>query len=128
MALQPRRSAANIDEYIAGYPAPVQALLQSVRQTIARAVPDAQQKISYGIPTFARHGNLVHFAAFDRHIGLYPGSAAIVAFRAELQAYRCSKGTVRLPLDQPLPLALIARIVAYRIEHDAARAKGRKTR
>ena len=89
----------------------------------AHFVPGASEKISYGIPTFHLHGNLVHFAAFANHVGLYPGASGIAAFAAELQGYRTSKGTVQLPLDAPLPLDLIARIVRHRVEENLKRRK-----
>jgi uncharacterized protein YdhG (YjbR/CyaY superfamily) len=118
-----RASVASIDAYIAAYPADVQALLQSVRRTITQAAPGASERISYGIPTFTLRGNLVHFAAFKQHIGLYPGAAAIASFKADLRAYRSSKGAVQFPLDQPLPLQLIERIVRHRVEQDQRPSK-----
>jgi len=98
---------ATIDEYIAGFPPDVQARLESVRHAIRKAAPGAQEKISYGIPTFALRGNLVHFAAFRNHVGFYPGAAGIAEFVNEFAGYEASKGTVRFPMDRPIPLALI---------------------
>ncbi|RYZ51845.1 MAG: hypothetical protein EOP49_10830 [Sphingobacteriales bacterium] len=117
--------ATTIDEYIAGFPPDVQVLLEEVRQAISQVAPDATETISYAIPTFRLHGNLVHFAAFKNHIGLYPAPRALEAFAAELAEYKGSKGTVQFPLDQPLPIDLIQRIVKYRIEETAA-SKTRK--
>jgi uncharacterized protein YdhG (YjbR/CyaY superfamily) len=114
---------ANIDEYIAGFPADVQQRLQSIRQAVRNAAPDAEEEISYRMPTFALRGNLIHFAAFKRHIGLYPGAAAIAALREDLAGYRTSKGAVQLPLDRPLPLGLVEKIVQFRIEDGLRRAK-----
>lgn len=111
-----RASHATIDDYIAAHPADVQARLQQVRQTIQAAAPEATEAISYQIPTFKLHGNLIHFAAFQHHIGLYPGTAAIGAFQVDLQGYRTSKGTIQLPLDRALPLDLIERIVRFRVD------------
>lgn len=92
-----------------------QALLRKVRQTIEKAAPDAQETISYGIPTFVRNGkNLVSFGAFASHIGFYPGAAAIATFKKELPGYKIAKGSVQFPFDEPLPLDLIARIVKFR--------------
>ncbi len=93
----------------------VQEKLQGMRKTIHAAAPEAEEKISYQMPTFYLKGNLVHFAAFKNHIGFYPVPSGILAFKKELSAYATSKGGVRFPLDRPLPLALIARIVKYRV-------------
>jgi uncharacterized protein YdhG (YjbR/CyaY superfamily) len=114
---------ANIDEYIAGFPADVQQRLQSIRQAVRNAAPEATEKISYRMPTFALRGNLIHFAAFTSHIGLYPGAAAIAALREDLAGYRTSKGAVQLPLDRPLPLGLVAKIVRFRVEDGLRPAK-----
>lgn len=119
---------ANVDAYIAGCAPALRPLLQQVRETLAAAAPAASEKISYGIPTFHLHGNLIHYAAFANHVGLYPGASAIVEFAAALQPYHTARGTIRLPLDAPLPLALIGRIVAFRIAENTQRAAARKTR
>lgn len=105
----------SIDEYIASFPAETQRLLAELRATIRAAAPDAQEKISYQMPTFAQEGNLVHFAAHKQHIGFYPTPSAIEAFQDELAAYESSKGAVRFPIGQPLPLALVRRIVEFRV-------------
>lgn len=112
----------SIDEYIAGFPEDIQARLQAVRATIRAAAPDAAERISYQMPTFALHGNLVHFAALKNHIGFYPTSSGITAFEDQLSRYEHSKGAVRFPLDQPLPLDLIRQIVQYRVTENRARA------
>jgi uncharacterized protein YdhG (YjbR/CyaY superfamily) len=118
----------NIDEYIAGFSPAVQTILQAIRQTIHEAAPDAQETISYQMPTFTLHGNLVHFAAFKNHIGFYPVPSGIDAFKDELAVYKQGKGSVQFPLDQPIPYDLIRRIVAYRVEENLAKAaaKGKK--
>ncbi len=118
----------NIDIYIAGFPSVVQEMLEQVRLTIRQAAPDAQEKIGYGIPTFTLHGNLVHFAGYKNHIGFYPGPMAIEKFERELSSYETSKGTIHFPLDAPLPLELIERIVKDRVEENlkAAEAKQKK--
>lgn len=103
----------DVDSFIAGYPKNVQAILQELRQTIQDAAPEATEKISYGIPTFTFHGNLVHFSAYEHHIGFYPGAAPIVEFKNELKTYETSKGTVKFPIDQPLPLPLVRKIVLF---------------
>ncbi|QTH40456.1 DUF1801 domain-containing protein [Cohnella sp. LGH] len=112
----------SIDEYIASFPPEIQQLLASVRETIREAAPEATEKISYQMPTYALHGNLVHFAAFKNHIGFYPAPQGIEAFKEELSVYKGAKGSVQFPLDQPLPLALIARIVKYRAEENKRKA------
>lgn len=105
-----------IDDYLDACPAPVRARLRRIRNAIRRAAPKAQEKIAYRIPTFTMRGNLVHFAAFKAHIGLYPGPEAIAAFERELAGYRTSKGAIQFPHDEPLPLALISRIVKFRVK------------
>lgn len=124
----PTRVAADIDEYIAACPAAVQRRLQSIRRTVKKVVPGAQEKISYQIPTFTLVGNLIHFAAFKTHIGVYPGPAAIEALRAELAGFRTAKGTVQFPLDEPMPLKLIEKLVRFRVEQLSRRARPRRTR
>jgi uncharacterized protein YdhG (YjbR/CyaY superfamily) len=120
-------STENIDDYIANYPAPVQAILQEIRQVIHTAAPDAVEAISYAIPTFKLRGkNLVHFGAFKHHIGFYPTPSGAEAFSADLAAYKQGKGSVQFPLDQPMPCALIRRIVLFRmneVEKRTAKAK-----
>lgn len=106
-----------IDEYIATYPPEVQVLLEGVRKAIQQAAPDAEEAISYAIPTFKLHGkNLVHFAAFKNHIGFYAAPTGHEAFREELSQYKQGKGSVQFPLDKPMPLDLIKRIVAFRVK------------
>ena len=113
----------NVDAYISQFPADVQAQLQQLRKIIHTAAPDANEKISYGIPTFYLHGNLVHFAAYRNHIGFYPSSSGMLAFAQELAAYKTSRGTVQFPLGQPLPVELIKKIVAFRVTENLAAAK-----
>lgn len=117
-----------IDEYIMGFPAPVQELLQELRAVIQKAAPDARETINYQIPTFVLHGNLVHFAAFKHHIGFYPTPSGIEAFEAELSAYEGAKGSVKFPIEKPLPFDLISRIVAYRVKENIARAQAKRKR
>jgi uncharacterized protein YdhG (YjbR/CyaY superfamily) len=128
--MKPRRTAGNIDEFIAGYPAEVQRILQEIRTIIRTAAPDAQEAIKYGIPTFVLNENLVHFAAFDRHIGFYPTPSGIDQFKDELSAYHSAKGSVQFPLDKPIPFSLIRKIVAFRVKqvrHKPASKPTRKT-
>ena len=110
--------AQSIDEYISGFPKDIQKVLQEIRNTIRKAAPDAEETINYAIPTFKLNGNLVHFAAFQKHIGFYPAPSGIDAFKKELSAYEGAKGSVQFPLDQPIPLALITRIVKFRVKEN----------
>jgi uncharacterized protein YdhG (YjbR/CyaY superfamily) len=105
----------SIDDYISGFPVEVQYLLQQVRLKIKELAPRAEEAISYGIPTFKLNGNLVHFAAFKNHIGLYPTPSGLEEFEKELSPYKQGKGSVQFPLDKPLPLDLIGKIVEYRV-------------
>jgi uncharacterized protein YdhG (YjbR/CyaY superfamily) len=121
-------TAKTIDEYIAGFPPDVQEILQKVRATIRKAAPEAEEAIKYGIPTFTLKGNLVHFGAYKKHIGFYPAPTGLEEFKEELSAYEGSKGTVRFPLDKPIPFDLISKIVEFRVMESLARAeaKGKK--
>jgi uncharacterized protein YdhG (YjbR/CyaY superfamily) len=118
---------SSIDAYIATFPPDVQEILESLRATIRAAAPEAVEKISYQMPTFALKGNLVHFAAFKHHIGFYPTPSGITAFKQELSIYPNAKGSVQFPIDQPLPMDLISRIVRFRVAENlaAAAAKSR---
>ncbi|NTW00018.1 MAG: hypothetical protein HGA19_01790 [Oscillochloris sp.] len=115
----------SIDTYIAMFPPEIQVLLESVRSTIRAAAPAASEKISYQMPTFFLDGNLVHFAAFKHHIGLYPAPSGVAAFQAELAPYTYAKGSVRFLFGQPLPLDLIQRIVEFRVAENRAKAAKR---
>ncbi len=114
-----------IDEYIAGFPPEVQGLLEKFRKTIRKAAPDAEGTISYQIPAFTLNGNLVHFAAFKKHIGFYPRVTAIEKFKKELSVYEGAKGTVRFPLDEPIPFTLISKIVKFRVKENLERAEAK---
>lgn len=114
-----------IGEYISTYPEGVQEILEKVRQTIQKAVPDAKEVISYQMPTFRLNGILVHFAAFKNHIGFYPTPSGIEAFENELSPYEGGKGSVKFPLDKPIPYALISEIATYRAKENWKK-KGRK--
>ncbi|MDF2906130.1 MAG: hypothetical protein K0R34_1451 [Herbinix sp.] len=105
-----------IDEYIATFQPEVQTILNNIREIIREVVPEATEKISYQMPTFYLDGNLVHFAAFQKHIGFYPTPSGIDAFQEELSKYKGAKGSVQFPLNQPIPYDLIRRIVLYRLE------------
>ena len=114
-----RSTARSIDEYIAEFPPATQELLTEMRKLIRASAPDATEKISYAIPTFHSNGNLVHFAGYERHIGFYPGSDGIEAFKKDLKPYKTAKGSVQFPLDEPLPKDLIRRMVEYRVATNA---------
>lgn len=120
-----------IDDYIRLFPPDVQILLGAMRKVIADNAPGATEKISYGVPTFFLHGNLVHFGAFKGHISFFPGGGNLGDLEAEVAAYRTGKGTLRFASDQPLPLDLVRRIVILRvrqnIEKDRAKKAARKT-
>lgn len=111
----------DVDEYIAMFSPDVQKNLELLRKTIQEAAPEAKEKISYGIPTFVFHGNLVHFAAFKDHYSFFPSSSGINAFKKELGSYITGKGTASFPLDKPLPLKLITKIVRHRIKENESR-------
>jgi len=113
----------NIDEYIAGFPDEIRVLLEEIRMTIRSAAPEAKEAISYQMPTFRLNGNLVHFAAFKNHIGLYPAPTGIETFRKELSAYKGGKGSVQFPISEPLPLDLITRIVRFRVDENLKKGK-----
>lgn len=114
---------SSIDEYIATFPEATQTILEELRATIKAAAPDAAEKISYQMPTFFLKGNLVHFAAFKNHIGFYPAPSGIEAFKDELSKYESSKGAVQFPIDKPLPLKLISKIVQYRATENLKKAE-----
>ena len=116
----------SIDGYIASAPKDIQKLLQQVRATIKKAAPEAEEKISYGIPTFTLNGNLVHFGAYEKHIGFYATPTGHEAFKKELSVYKQGKGSVQFPIDQPLPLDLISRIVKFRVKENSEKARSKK--
>jgi uncharacterized protein YdhG (YjbR/CyaY superfamily) len=107
-----------IDEYINSFPRNIQVFLEDIRQTIGTAAPDATETISYQIPTFKLNGNLVHFAAYKNHIGFYAAPSGIEAFKRELSPYKWSKGAVQFPLDRPIPLDLVKKIVVFRVKEN----------
>jgi uncharacterized protein YdhG (YjbR/CyaY superfamily) len=115
------KSPETIDEYIAAFPPEIQEILEKIRRTIREAAPGAEETIKYQIPTLTLKGNLVHFAAFKKHIGLYPTPTGIEAFKAELSRYEGAKGSVRFPLDQPIPYDLIREVVRFRVRENLER-------
>jgi uncharacterized protein YdhG (YjbR/CyaY superfamily) len=112
-----------IDEYIAAFPADIQKLLKSIRSTIRKAAPKAEETIKYAMPTFMLNGNLIHFAAYKKHIGIYPVPRGDESFKKSLEAYEGNKSTMRIPLDEPPPLALIGKIVKYNMKRNREKDK-----
>jgi uncharacterized protein YdhG (YjbR/CyaY superfamily) len=124
----PEASIASIDDYIATCPQDVRPALKALRATIRVAAPEAEERISYRMPTFALNGNLVHFALMKNHIGFYPTSSGVQAFARELSPYECTPGAIRFPLGQPLPMDLISRIVEFRVKENRDRAATKAVR
>jgi uncharacterized protein YdhG (YjbR/CyaY superfamily) len=118
----------DIDEYIARFPQDVQVILEKIRHTIREAAPEAVEAIKYKMPTFVLMGNLIYFAAFKRHVSIFPAPSGSEAFNQELAAYRGAKSTVRFPLDKPIPYDLISEIVRLRILDNQARVEARRPR
>ena len=106
----------SIDEYIAMFDGDIQAILKKTRQTILDNAPGATEKISYRMPTFWQGENLIHFAAFKKHLGIYPGDLTSMPFTAKLEKYKHSKGAIQFPYDKPIPYDFIAEITAYRVK------------
>ncbi len=117
-----------IDEYIARFPPRVQDILEKIRRTVRKAAPGAEETIKYGMPTFTLNGNLVYFAAFNKHIGFYRAPTGVEEFERELAAYEQGSGSVQFPLDKPIPYPLISKIVKFRAKENQAKvkAKGKK--
>ena len=113
----------NVDEYISGFSPEVQAILEKVRLTIRKAAPGAQETISYRIPAFRLHGILVYFAAFKKHIGLYPPVRGDEGLEKAVSPYAGVKGNLQFPLDKPIPYSLIARIVKFRVKQNSSKAE-----
>ena len=113
--------AASVDEYIEMFPEDIQVKLKQLRQTVLEAAPEAEEVISYAMPTYKLNGNLVHFAAFKKHIGYYPTPSGIKPFQVELSKYKGAKGSIQFPLSEPLPLNLIRKIVEHRMKETLAK-------
>ena len=122
-----RKQFKSMDEYIDEFPEDVKRILNELRQTIKEVAPEAEETISYQIPTFTFNGNLVHFAAFEHHIGFYPTPSGMEAFKEELSRYKGAKGSVQFPIDEPLPLPLIRRIVEFRVKENRERKSKKKS-
>ena len=116
--MEKKEKSKTIDGYIKTFPEDIQRILEKMRKTIRRAAPEAVESISYQIPTFKLNGNLVWFAAFKKHIGFYPTSSGIQAFKKELSPYKAAKGSVQFPLDKPIPYDLVEKIVKFRLKEN----------
>ena len=121
-------SPATVDEYIAGFSPAVQQKLEQIRSAVRVLVPDAHETIKYRMPTFVLHENLVHFAAYENHIGFYPTPSGIAKFQEDLSGYKSAKGSVQFPIDKPLPMQLIRKIVNFRAEEVRASAAANRRR
>ena len=118
------KKVENIDDYISDFSVETQKYLNEMRELIRKLAPDSVESISYAIPTFSLNGKyLVYFAGFKNHIGLYPTPVGMEAFKEELLNYKTGKGSVQFPLNKPLPIALITKIVKYQIEQNELKAK-----
>jgi uncharacterized protein YdhG (YjbR/CyaY superfamily) len=114
--LSSKQKFETIDGYIKTFPKDIQKILETVRRAIKKAAPEAEEAISYQMPTFKLNGNLVHFAAFKNHIGFYPTPSGTEKFKKEISVYRSGKGSIQFPIDKPMPLSLIKKIVEYRVK------------
>jgi uncharacterized protein YdhG (YjbR/CyaY superfamily) len=122
------RTCDTVEQYITGFPPDVQEILQKIRIIIKEEAPSATERIAYGMPTYTMEKNLIHFAGYARHIGLYPTPTGIDAFRDELAAYKNAKGSVQFPLSEPIPYDLIRRIARYRVAEQASQNKPTRKR
>ena len=121
-----KKTHQDVDEYISGFPEDVQVKLEKLRATIREAAPEAEEKISYQMPTYAQEGNLVHFAAYKNHIGFYPTPSGIEKYKEALSVYKGAKGSVQFPLNEPIPYELVREIVAFRVQENLERAEAKR--
>jgi len=122
----PKINFSTIDKYISTFPKDVQKKLESIRQTIKKSAPGAEETISYQIPAFKLNGPLIYFAGFKNHVSIYPAPRGDAEFKKELSEYKGGKGTVQFPLDKPIPLSLIGRIVKYRIKENFKKVNNKR--
>ncbi|MCE5213499.1 MAG: DUF1801 domain-containing protein [Methanobacterium sp.] len=115
-----RKKYQSVDEYVSAFPESVQIILEKMRMVIRESAPEAVETINYGMPTFQLNGNLVHFAAYKKHIGFYPTPSAIEAFKDEFSSYKSSKGAVQFPLDKPIPYDLVRKMVIFRVRENSS--------
>ena len=113
---EPKKQFKTIDEYISRFPKEIQYILEKLRQTIRKVAPKAEETINYQIPTFKLNGNLVHFAAYKNHIGFYPTPSGVEAFKKELTSYDVAKGSIKFPINKPIPYDLVRKIVEFRVK------------
>jgi uncharacterized protein YdhG (YjbR/CyaY superfamily) len=121
-----RAAPRTIDEYIAAFPPDVQSILKKIRRTVRAAAPQAEEKLSYRMPAFAQNGILIYFAAFKKHIGVYPPVRGDEKLNKQLARFRGGKGNLKFPLDEPIPFGLITRIVKLRVKQHAERARSKR--
>jgi uncharacterized protein YdhG (YjbR/CyaY superfamily) len=121
--MDPSKKYNSVDEYLSGQPTHVKSRLEQIRKTIKKAAPEAEEVISYNMPAFKQEGALVYYAGYKGHIGFYPVSSAIRQFKDELSGYELSKGTIRLPIDKPIPVGLISKIVKFRVKENLAKVR-----
>ncbi len=126
--MEANKTIHSIDEYIVQFSIEVQEILQKIRNVIKESAPEAVEKISYQMPTFYLHGNLVHFAANKNHIGFYPTPSGIAAFEQELSEYKSSKGAVQFPKNKPIPYGIISEIVKFRVAENEMKAEAKSKR
>jgi uncharacterized protein YdhG (YjbR/CyaY superfamily) len=126
--MKTREKFNTVEEYLSAFPPATRRLLNEMREIVRKAAPGAEELISYNMPAIRQHGVLVYYAAFKEHIGFYPTASGIQAFQKELSAYEYSKGAVRFPLDKPLPVTLVKKIVQFRVKDDKLRAALKKTK
>ena len=124
--ISPSTKFKTVDEYFSAFPAGTKKILQQVRKTIKQAAPQAEEVISYNIPAFKLNGMLVFYAAYEKHIGFYPTASGIKVFQDESTGYKASKGAIQFPIDKPIPLALITKIVKYRVKENLEKANAKK--
>ncbi len=117
-----------VDDYIADFPSEVQKTLRTIRATVRKAAPKAEESISYGMPAYKLDGPLVYFAAYKNHIGFYPTSSGVREFKSHLSKYKTSKGAIQFPIDQPAPIGLITKIVKCRVKENLAKAAKKKNK
>ena len=119
----PKKAPESIDEYIGTFPKDIRSKLESIRRAVKEEAPDAKEVISYGMPAFKLNRVLVYFAAQRKHIGFYPTASGISAFEEELSQFKHSKGAVQFPIDEPVPLELVRKVVRFRVKEDMAKTK-----
>jgi uncharacterized protein YdhG (YjbR/CyaY superfamily) len=126
IAVMKKNIATDVDSYISGYSPKIQKMLKQLRAAIKKAAPEAEESISYMMPAYKLNGPLVYFGAYEKHIGFYPTGTGVAAFQKEIASYNSSKGAIQFPLDQPLPLALVEKIVKFKVKENLMKAELKK--